>query len=99
MPPTSDSLRCPCCGRRRRVRARIVRPAPLLDWIERQMAAAPARPSAATGARLVLRHDLRDAAGEPRACLALPGRLPLAFPSMPAALAALAWVEAGHAGR
>jgi hypothetical protein len=57
-----------------------------------------ARVSVATGARLVLRHDLRDAAGEPRACLTLPRRLPLAFPSLPAALAALAQMEPGHGG-
>lgn len=96
MHPISAPSRCPCCGRRRRARARIIRPAPLLDWIEREKAIAAARASAPTGARLLLRHDLRDAAGEPRACLAFPGRLPMAFPTISAALAALAQIEAGH---
>lgn len=99
MHPTSGSTRCPCCGRRPRARAKIIRPAPLLDWIERQAAIAPVRASASPGARLMLRHDLRDAAGEPRACIALPGRLPLAFPSLSAALAALPRMEADHGGR
>jgi hypothetical protein len=54
----------------------------------------------APGARVILRDDLRDAEGQPRACLAIPGRpLPLAFPSISAALAALARMEAGHHGR
>jgi hypothetical protein len=48
----------------------------------------------------LLRDDLRDAEGQPRACLAIPGRrLPLAFPSLSAALAALNQMEAAHAGR
>ncbi|MFN7306214.1 MAG: hypothetical protein ACK5TQ_06495 [Acetobacteraceae bacterium] len=46
-------------------------------------------------AKLVLRDDLRDADGQPRACLALPGRrLPIAFASLGAALAALREMEA-----
>jgi hypothetical protein len=94
-PPPSTPGRCPCCGRRRRARAKSPRPAPLLDWIEREGHAARARRPAPNGAKLVLRHDLRDAAGEPRACLALPGHLPWAFASLPAALAALARMEAG----
>lgn len=96
MHPTSASSRCPCCGRRRRARAKIMQSAPLIDWIEQDKAIAAARASAPTGARLLLRHDLRDAAGEPRACLAFPGRLPLAFPTISAALAALAQIEAGR---
>lgn len=45
-------------------------------------------------AKLVLRDDLRDADGQPRACIALPGRrLPIAFPSLGAALAALREME------
>jgi hypothetical protein len=41
-------------------------------------------------AKLVLRDDLRDAEGLPRACIALPGqRLPRAFGSLADALAAL----------
>ncbi len=87
--------RCTCCGRRHRARAKSPRPAPLLDWIEAKRHAARARRPAPTGAKLVLRHDLRDAAGEPRACLALPGHLPRAFASVQAALAALAGMEAG----
>lgn len=67
-------------------------PLPLFDWAARHQ-------RSATGARLLLRADLRDADGEPRACLAIPGRRsPLAFPSIPAALAALARMEAAHAG-
>jgi hypothetical protein len=51
-------------------------------------------------ARLLLRSDIRDADGEPRACIAIPGRrLPLAFPSVAAALAALRQMEAARAGR
>lgn len=77
---------------RRRMAAR--EPLPLFAWAARQPRAA------ATGARLILRDDLRDAEGQPRACLAIPGRrLPLAFPSIAAALAALAHMEAAHAGR
>lgn len=50
--------------------------------------------------RLTLRADLRDAEGQPRPCLILPGRkLPIAFPTISAALAALARMEAAHAGR
>lgn len=46
-------------------------------------------------ARLVLRDDLRDAAGLPRACIAMPGqRLPRAFGSLADALAALRAMEA-----
>jgi hypothetical protein len=50
--------------------------------------------------RLTLRPDLATADGEPRACLALPGRpLPLAFPTLAAALAALRDMEARTDGR
>lgn len=50
--------------------------------------------------RLLLRDDLRNAAGEPRACIAIPGQnAPLAFPTLAAALAALAHMEVAHAGR
>jgi len=43
----------------------------------------------------MLRDDLRDADGLPWACLALPGRrLPIAFESLGAALAALREMEA-----
>jgi len=46
-------------------------------------------------AKLMLRDDLRDADGLPWACLALPGRrLPVAFASLGAALAALREMEA-----
>jgi hypothetical protein len=46
-------------------------------------------------AKLVLRDDLRDADGQPRACIAIPGkRLPVAFASLGAALAALREMEA-----
>jgi hypothetical protein len=47
-----------------------------------------------TGARVILRADLPDAEGEPRPCIALPGRkLPLAFPRLADALAALREME------
>ena len=80
--------------RRRTTTAPHPAPLPLFEWAaRRQRIAAPAP-------RLILRADLRDADGEPRACLAIPGRrLPLAFPNMPAALAALAQMEAAHACR
>ncbi len=80
--------------RRHTTNALHAAPLPLFEWAaRRQRSAAPAP-------RLILRADLRDADGEPRACLAIPGRrLPLAFPSIPAALAALAHMEAAHAGR
>ncbi|MFN7309015.1 MAG: hypothetical protein ACK5TQ_20905 [Acetobacteraceae bacterium] len=46
-------------------------------------------------AMLVLRDDLRDAEGLPRACIALPGQhLPRAFGSLADALAALRAMEA-----
>jgi len=100
MPANPTTTRCPCCGRRHTPRANIMHPAPLLDWIERQKALERPRRLAPTSARVVLRDDLRDAEGQPRACIVIPGRrLPLAFPSIPAALAALARMEAAHAGR
>lgn len=80
-------------SRRRTTAARHAAPLPLFAWAARNH-------RAATGARLVLRADLPDADGEPRACLVIPGRrLPLAFPNIPAALAALDRMEAAHAGR
>lgn len=79
-------------SRRTTTSAQHAAPLPLFDWAARHH-----RP--ATGARIVLRDDLRDAEGEPRACLVIPGRrLPLAFPSIPAALAALAHMEAAPHG-
>jgi hypothetical protein len=100
MPANPTTIRCPCCGRPRTPRAKPIRPAPLLDWIERHQAAERGGRPVTTGARLMLRYDLRDAAGEPRACIVIPGRrLPLAFPSIPAALAALANMKAVPHGR
>lgn len=50
--------------------------------------------------RLTLRADLATAEGEPRICIAWPGRAaPMAFPSVTAALAALRDMEARDAGR
>ncbi|WP_372620865.1 hypothetical protein [Falsiroseomonas sp.] len=96
---TAIGARCPCCGRLWKSRRKEQRPAPLLDWIERQKIMERQRRNT-SGARVILRDDLRDAEGQPRACLVIPGRpLPLAFPSIPAALAALAQMEAAHAGR
>jgi hypothetical protein len=69
-------------------------PLPLFEWASRRQRIA------ATAPRLILRADLCDAEGEPRACLSIPGRrLPLAFPNIPAALAALARMDAAHARR
>jgi hypothetical protein len=68
-------------------------PLPLFAWAARQPRPAPV-------ARLVLRDDLRDADGAPRACIVIPGRrAPLAFPTIAEALAALQRMEAAHAGR
>lgn len=50
-------------------------------------------------ARLYLRADLRDAEGEPRACIAAPGGPLRAFPSLSTALAALREMEARHDGQ
>ena len=56
-------------------------------------------PASTTAPRLMLRDDLRDAEGQPRPCLTLPGRaLPSAFPSITAALAALARMEGARHG-
>jgi hypothetical protein len=88
-------------------------PTPLFDWAGVSLpGAAPAvglppesrgaeapRPRMTSGARIVLRDDLRDAEGQPRACLAIPGQLPVAFPSISAAYAALNRMEAVQAGR
>jgi hypothetical protein len=74
-------------------RAAAPAPLPLFAWAARQ------HRQVRGAARIVLRADMRDAEGEPRACIVIPGRLPLAFPSIPAALAALARMEAAHAGR
>ena len=49
--------------------------------------------------RLYLRFDLPDADGQPRACIVTPGEPVRAYPSLPAALAALAIMEAAHARR
>jgi hypothetical protein len=77
---------------RRTASARHAAPLPLFAWAARHQ-------RSATGARIVLRDDLRDADGEPRACIVIPGRrLPLAFPNIPAALAALAHMEAAPHG-
>ena len=80
--------------RRRTNTAPHAAPLPLFEWAARRQRIAASVP------RLILRADLRDADGEPRACLSIPGRrLPLAFPSIPAALAALAHMEAADARR
>ncbi len=86
----TSTTTCPTCGRRRRLRrAMTPAPLPLFTW-----AAQHPRPRA-MGARLLLRADLRDAEGEPRACIAIPGqRVPLAYPNITAALAALRAMEA-----
>jgi plasmid stability protein len=83
-------------SRRRRTTAstKHAAPLPLFAWAARHQR------STTTAGRIVLRDDLRDAEGTPRACLTIPGRrLPLAFPNIPAALAALARMEAAHACR
>ena len=68
-------------------------PLPLFAWAARQ-------DRATTAPRLELRHDLRDADGAPRVCIAMPGRHgPLAFASVTDALAALARMEVADAPR
>jgi hypothetical protein len=65
-----------------------VAPLPLFAWAARQR-------RSTTGPRLILRDDLHDAGGAPRACLAIPGRhLPLVFPNLTVALDALRAMEA-----
>ena len=68
-------------------------PLPLFAW-----AAANHRPRRSVS-RLYLRFDLLDADGQPRACIVTPGEAVRAYPSLPAALAALAIKEAAHAHR
>ena len=69
-------------------------PLPLFAWAARQPRPAPSRP------RLVLRDDLRDAEGRPRACLIIPGRrAPLAFSNISGALAELRRMEASACSR
>lgn len=84
----------PTCERRhRRRRPAAPAPMPLFDW-----RLPPSRPCA-TEARLLLRDDLRDAEGNPRVCILIPGRrAPLAFPTITAALAALERMEAAYVG-
>ena len=80
--------------KRRRTTTATPAALPLFAWAARHQ-----RSTTTTG-RIVLRDDLRDAEGTPCACIVIPGRrLPLAFPNIPAALAALARMEAAHAGR
>ena len=83
---------CPPCGRRHRLRRAMPHaPMPLFAW------AASNQRILSSGARLILRDDLRDAEGEPRACIAIPGqRVPLAYPNIAAALAALRVMEPPH---
>ncbi|MGK7863198.1 hypothetical protein [Falsiroseomonas sp. E2-1-a4] len=81
-------------------RAITLAPLPLFQWIAPDPPPPPPAARRDCGARLVLRDDLRDADGEPRACITIPGRrLPLAYPNLRAALAALQSMEAAHAGR
>jgi len=66
-------------------------PLPLFAWAARQHQPTAPRP------RLLLRDDLRDADGEPRFCISIPGRrLPVAYPTINAALAALRAMEAAR---
>lgn len=91
----TSTTTCPTCGRRHRLRrAMTPTPLPLFAWAARH----PRAP--AIGARLLLRADMLDAEGEPRACIAIPGqRVPLAYPNLAAALSALRAMEAAHATR
>jgi hypothetical protein len=88
--PHHASGACPTCGRRFRATTKPESPAslPLFEWAARRDAAPPR-------ARLILMDTARDADGMPRAALLIPGRrLPTAFPSLAAALAAQAHMEA-----
>ena len=83
---------CPTCGRRHRLRRAMPHaPLPLFAW------AASNQRIVSSGARLLLRADMLDAEGEPRACISIPGqRVPLAYPTIAAALAALRVMEAAN---
>ncbi len=86
---------CPTCGRRHRPRrfAAPAAPLPLFDWMP--PATLPRRP-AGPPVRVLLLHGCRDAEGEPRPALLIPGqRLPVAFRTIAAALAAKRDMEAG----
>lgn len=77
---------------RSRRRAAALAPLPLFAWAARQ--ATPLRPTA-PAARIVLLDTCRDADGQPRPALMIPGRrLPVAFHTLAAALAALRAMEA-----
>jgi len=67
---------------------------PLFAWAARRAAAShPTAPAA----RIVLLDTCRDAEGQPRPALMIPGRrLPVAFPTIAAALAELRRMEAQH---
>ena len=74
-------IRSRTCGQHHRLRA---------------AALAPLRPTA-PAARIVLLDACRDAEGQPRPALMIPGRrLPVAFPTIAAALAELRRMEAQH---
>ena len=87
--------RCPVCGRRHRPhRAAPANPAPLslFDWANRHRAVAH---TPAPAARILLLDTCRDAEGQPRPGLLIPGRrLPVVFPTIAAALAAKKLMEA-----
>lgn len=87
---------CPTCGRRYRPRRHSTpaTPLPLFDWNPPDPS--PRRP-AGLPVRVLLLHGCRDAEGEPRPALLIPGRsLPVAFPTLAAALDAKRAMETGQ---
>lgn len=87
---------CPTCGRRHRPRriAATSAPLPLFEWT-----ALPPRQARPSGppVRMLLLHGCPDAMGDPRPALLIPGRrLPVAFPTLAAALAAKRSMEAAR---
>lgn len=94
-PPSAT--KCPTCGQRqgqhRRLRAEPATPPPLPLFAWAAANAAPAAPRS----RLILLETCLDADGQPRPALLIPGRrVPLAFRTMAAALAAQRVMEAGR---
>lgn len=85
---------CPTCGRRHRPsRPKMRAPLPLFEW--RPVPKPAPIPVAGPAPRLVLLHHCPTADGEPRPGILIPGnRVPRAFATMAAALAALRQMEA-----
>lgn len=81
---TTINAACPACGRRFHTRRAKGAPAPLplFTWASRQ----PDHRAHRGAARVALLDTCRDAEGQPRAALLLPGRPPVVFATIAAAL-------------